>query len=114
MLVTLVTEVSHVVSRLPHSWRSRDRLYKHSLSLSWMSDLFLLLLPTDRNAEQTRMARCRQSIAVDIHLLSVTRSRCESPTVPTLSFAIFPPDHVPRPVPPSCAPQSCFTCICSG
>lgn len=33
MLVTLVTEVSHVVSRLPHSWRSRDRLYKHSLSL---------------------------------------------------------------------------------
>ena len=33
MLVTGVTEVSHLVSLVPQSWRSRDRLYRHSHSL---------------------------------------------------------------------------------
>ena len=33
MLVTGVTEVSHLVSLLPQSWRSRDGLYRHSHSL---------------------------------------------------------------------------------
>ena len=33
MLVTGVTEVSHSVSLVPQSWRSRDRLYRHSHSL---------------------------------------------------------------------------------
>ena len=33
MLVTGVTEVSHLVSLVPQSWRSRDRLYRHGHSL---------------------------------------------------------------------------------